>query len=77
MGSRPPNIDSGNTNGMMRGLVFSTIFYPIMSVLVIAVTGLLVTTLVVVKMRKPKQRAVHNALAMVQHSLSQAGTNIQ
>ena len=77
MGSRPPNIDSGNTNGMMRGLVFSTIFYPIMSLLVIAVTGLLVTTLVVVKMRKPKQRAVHNALSMVQHSLSQAGTNIQ
>ena len=35
-----------------------------MSVLVIAVTGLLVTTLVVVKMRKPKQRAVHNALSL-------------
>src|SRR2546428_956754 len=53
--THPPNIDSGNTNGMIRGLVLYTFFYPLMSVLVIVVIGLLVTILVVVKMRKLKQ----------------------
>ena len=53
--TQPPNTDSGNTNRMIPGLVLSTVFYPIMSAAVVVVIGLLVTTLVVVKMRKPKQ----------------------
>src|SRR2546427_666488 len=53
--TQPPNTDSGNTNRMIPGLVLSTVFYPIMSAAVVGVIGLLVTTLVVVKMRKPKQ----------------------
>jgi len=53
--TQPPNTDSGNTNRMIPGLVLSTVFYPIMSAAVVVVIGLLVTTLVVAKMRKPKQ----------------------
>src|SRR5438445_1358999 len=53
--TQPPNTDSGNTNRMIPGLVLSTVFYPIMSAAVVVVIGLLVTTLVIVKMRKPKQ----------------------
>ena len=51
--TQPPNTDSGYTNRMIPGLVLSTVFYPIMSVLVIVVIGLLVIT--VVKLTKPKQ----------------------